>query len=145
MAISDILIRGIYRIDLFCKVVCGKFALSERMKERASLESTINKARLFICSLNDIFLFKCMTERDGDLIDCFRMATEYELNWGAVLDEAVEQSVRGRGTWITWVTDRMEELDERGVNIPVLNKMIALSDELMNRRAKETEERDPDI
>jgi hypothetical protein len=93
MALSHILVRGSIRVDLFCKLVCGKFALSDGMRERASGDIVLNKVRLLICSLNDIFLFKCMTERDGDLADCQKMATDYTLDWNAVLDEAVKQSV----------------------------------------------------
>jgi hypothetical protein len=141
MALSDILIRNEYRADLFCRRVCGKFALSEKMKERASLVLTLNRSRLFICSLNDIFLFKSMTERAGDLSDCFNMATEYELDWGAVLDEATEQCVNERGVWITWITDRTEELHERGVNIPILERMISLSDEYIEKWGQELEQR----
>ncbi|MCL2295504.1 MAG: hypothetical protein FWC29_00265, partial [Methanomassiliicoccaceae archaeon] len=81
MALSDILIRGEYRVDLFCQCVCGKFTLSERMIERASIILALNKLKLYICSQSDIFLFKSMTERAGDLEDCFKLATEYELDW----------------------------------------------------------------
>jgi hypothetical protein len=128
MTLSDIMVREEYRVDLFQECVCHKFALSERMKERASLALTLKRSRLFICSLNDIFLFKSMTERDGDLMDCRRMAEGYRLNWNAVLEEAEGQSVGDHGVWITWITERMEKLSEMGVNIPILKKMISLSD-----------------
>lgn len=123
MALSDILIRNDYRVDLFCRCVCGKFALSEKMIGRASLVLTLDRFRLFICSLDDIFLFKSMTEREGDLMDCFNMATEYELNWDAILEEAEGQSVDDRGAWITWITERMILLSERKVKIPILDKI----------------------
>ena len=137
MALSDILIRGEYRVDLFCRCVCGRFALSEKMKERALLVLALNKVKLFICSLSDIFLFKSMTERIGDLEDCFNMAAEYELDWDAILEEAKRQSVGDCGVWITWITNRMEILSERKVRIPILERMISLSDEYMNKLEKE--------
>ena len=141
MALSDILIRGEYRVDLFCRCVCGRFALSEKMRERASLVLALNKVKLFTCSLSDIFLFKSMTERAGDLEDCFRMATEYELEWDAGLEEAERQSVGDHGVWITWITERMELLSERKVRIPILERMLALSDKYMDRLEKEIEGR----
>jgi len=137
MALSHILVRDDFRIDLFCKLVCGKFALSERMMERASLDVSLNKVRLLLCSLNDIFLFKSMTERDGDLIDCQNIATSHVLDWDAILDESVKQSVEDHCVWITWITSRMEELSERGVNIPILKKMMSLSDECLQKLENE--------
>ena len=144
MALSDILIRDEYRVDLFCRHVCGRFALSEKMKERAPFVLALNKVKLFVCSLSDIFLFKSMTERIGDLEDCFNMATEYELDWDAMLEEAKRQSVGDCGVWITWITDRMELLSERKVRIPILERMISLSDEYMNILEKEIKGRYPD-
>jgi hypothetical protein len=35
----------------------------------------------------------------------------------------------------------MEELNERGVNIPILKKMISLSDEYIEKWGRELEER----
>jgi len=133
MAISNILIRDKYRADLFCGCVCGKFVLSERMKERATLVLALKRIRLFTCSLSDIFLFKSMTERDGDLTDCYKIATEYEPDWDSMLDEAERQSVGDHGVWIDWITDRMEKLAEKGAYIPILDKMISLSEEYIKK------------
>lgn len=141
MALSDIHVRNEYRIDLFCRCVCGKFALSENMRVRASLVLALDRLKLFVCSLSDIFLFKSMTERAGDLEDCFNMAAEYELDWDSVLNEAEMQSAGGHGVWITWITERMELLSERKIRIPVLEKMVSLSDEYMERLEKEIVER----
>ena len=137
MALSDILIRDEYRVDLFCRCVCGKFTLSEKMVMRAPVILALNKLKLFICSQSDIFLFKSMTERAGDLEDCFKLATEYELDWDAVLEEAERQSAGNHGVWITWITERMELLSERKIRIPILERMILLSDEYMARLEKE--------
>ena len=142
MAMSDILIRGEYRVDLFCQYVCGKFALSKKMRERAIPVLALNRLKLSVCSLSDIFLFKSMTERIGDIEDCFNMAAEYELDWDAVSDEAEIQSAGDHGVWITWITERMELLSERKIRIPILERMIALSDEYMGKLEKEIEEQE---
>ena len=133
MVLSHILIKDNVRIDLFCKLVCGKFSLSERMRGRASVDILLKNVSLLICSLNDIFLFKCMTEREGDLEDCQRIATSHKLDWNTISDEAVKQSAEGCSVWITWITDRMEELNERGVNIPILKLMRSLADEYIEK------------
>ena len=145
MALTDMLIKDDYRIDLFCKAVCGKFTLSERMRGRASLDLSLSGLRLFVCSPNDIFLFKCMTERKGDLQDCEKVVKSYRMDWDAVLNEAAEQSADEHGMWIRWMTDRMEALCDRGVNIPIMDKMRKLFDEYMDERSIEAEKRNSDI
>jgi len=92
LAVSQIFIRGDFRIDLFLRYVCGKFYLSEGMKERSSLEMKLEKLTLNICSLGDILLFKSMTERDGDLEDSWNITARRRLKWSAILDEARLQS-----------------------------------------------------
>jgi len=141
LTLSHILIRGHIRIDLFCRCVCGKFSLSKKMMDRASVDVSLSRVRLLVCSLSDIFLFKSMTERDGDFLDCLKMTASYSLDWDAILDEAVSQSVDEHSVWITWITKRMEELSEEDANIPILEKMISLSDEYIEKWGKELEER----
>ena len=141
MALSHILLRDNARVDLFCRAVCGRFALSEKMRERASPDLSLNNVRLLVCSLDDVFLFKCMTERDGDLEDCERIARDHALDWNAILDEAVKQCIHENSVWITWITDRMELLAERGVRIPILKKMVSLTDDYIKKWGRELEER----
>lgn len=66
MNLSDMLEREDgYRIDIFNDRVCGKLRLSEgmvsRSKERVRHEGVI----LSSCSMEDILIFKSITEREG--------------------------------------------------------------------------------
>ena len=130
LSIPGILKRDDFRVDLFCKEVCGRFSLSENMKERSTRSDTLsNNLDLFVCSPEDIFLFKTMTEREGDYDDCVAIIRDVkDFEWSVVLDEAQDQSGRGKAVWITWIANRLEEFAERGMNIPILGDIMRLSD-----------------
>ena len=146
LAVSQIFIRGDFRIDLFFRYVCGKFYLSEGMKEHSTFEMKLEKLTLNICSLGDILLFKSMTERDGDLEDSWNIVKSDRItDWDAILDEARLQSSGENSVWITWITDRLELLAERGAKIPILDEMSALSDEYINEWERGLLERNKDM
>jgi hypothetical protein len=145
LAVSQIFIRGDFRIDLFFKYVCGKFYLSKGMKERSQPEMKLERLTLNVCSLEDILLFKSMTERDGDLEDSWNITARRRLKWTAILDEARLQSSGENSVWITWITDRLELLAERGAEIPILDEMRALSDKYINEWERGLLERNKDM
>ena len=66
MNLNQIFIRDDFRIDLFQKEICGRFSISNGMMERAITFIDLEKIKLNFCSNEDIFLFKTMTEREGD-------------------------------------------------------------------------------
>jgi hypothetical protein len=129
LSIPGILIRGDIRVDLFCKEVCGKFSLSEGMMMRASEEKTdLKNIHLKVCSPSDIFLFKTMTERDGDEEDCANIIRDANPDWPMILDEAIKQSENGKPVWITWIAERLETFAEKNIDIPILDEIIGLAD-----------------
>ena len=144
LAISQILVRDEFRIDLFCKTVCSKFSLSEGMMKRAGMVGQFGRITLHACSVEDIFLFKCMTERTGDAEDCVRINYERLLNWNVILEEAVEQSRVGQGVWITWITVRLEELEGKGIRVPIMKEMHNLSDKYIEKWENDLMSRNPD-
>ena len=125
--LSYVLTRGDFRIDLFLSRVCSKFCLSEEMIKRAKRVVSLDKITLFNCSNSDIFLFKTMTERPGDLEDCMALARE-NINWQDIKEELMSQiKSSGKDIWITWVGERMDLLEDRGLNIPIrkdIDKLI---------------------
>jgi hypothetical protein len=130
LSLTQILTRGDLRVDLFCRDVCGKFSLSEGMMSRASEEEAgLKRISLRVCSPGDIFLFKTMTERDGDEEDCASIIRDVtDLDWQMILDEAVKQSETGEPVWITWITARLEHFAEKNLSIPILDEMVRLAD-----------------
>lgn len=137
MNLSQIFQREDFRIDLFEKEVCGKFALTEEMQERSEAILSLNKLKVFLCSNEDIFLFKTMTEREGDLTDCISIATTQTINWKIILSELQNQIKRSKqDVWITWVGERLDILEERELDIPIMKDIDKLRDEYFNNLEK---------
>ncbi len=119
MELGKILVRGDFRIDLFLKTVCNGFSLSGGMRSRAAKLHASGNLAVFLCSNEDIFLFKTLTEREGDMEDCISLA-QRGLGWGAILGELQQQiNASGNRIWITWVGERLDALEERGVVVPI--------------------------
>lgn len=126
MNLSQIFQREDYRIDLFEKEVCGKFSLSKRMIERTRNLINLNKVKVFFCSNEDVFLFKTMPEREGDLADC-ESIVRAAVDWKTILEELKRQiSYSGQDVWITWVGERLDLLEERGMVIPIMKEINEL-------------------
>ncbi len=124
--ISQIFMREDFRIDLFQRAVCGEFFLSPGMRQRAIRIMDSDKLSLFLCSNEDILLFKSMTEREGDLDDCLALAKR-GLQWNVILEELRYQMKHtGNKVWVTWVGERLDLLQERGLNIPIMPEIDAL-------------------
>ena len=129
MEIDIILERKDFRIDTFLKTVCKKVQLSNGMKDRAVPILKLEKLNVFLCSNEDIFIFKSMTEREGDLEDCIALI-QRGIKWNNILNEIQSQIRRsGEDVWITGVGERLDLLEEKGLNIPIMKKINKLRDE----------------
>jgi hypothetical protein len=146
LALSQILIRDDFRVDLFCKKVCGRFSLSENMKRRSGSDNIQTKnIELAVCSPEDIFLFKTMTDREGDLDDCSVIVkNKADFEWAAILNEAQEQSKAGQAVWITRIANRLEEFADKEMDIPILGDMIGLADEYIAEWERDLLSKDTD-
>lgn len=144
-AISQMFIRENERIDLFCRYVCSKFSLSKGMKERAVKAIEFGDLKIYACSPDDILLFKTMTERGGDMDDCLNVIARYNVKWDVVLGEAQHQALEGQEVWITWMTVRLEDIEERGIPIPIMDDMRKLSDDYMRKWEAGLLERNPEF
>jgi len=137
MNLSQIFQRDDFRIDLFEKEVCGKFALTKEMKERSEKILDLDNLKVFLCSNEDIFLFKSMTEREGDIVDCINIATMQNINWKVILEELQNQIKQSKqDVWITWVGERFDILEERSLDIPIMKDIDRLRDEYFNNLEK---------
>ncbi len=72
--LSQIFIRADIRIDLFETKVCSQFQLSKGMIQRTELILKLEQLNVSLCSNEDIFMFKTITEREGDLQDCIALS-----------------------------------------------------------------------
>jgi len=138
MELNRILIRDDYRIDVFLKKVCKKFELSEDMIKRSKNLLSLNNISVYQCSNEDIFLFKSMTERPGDLEDCISLIKK-GLNWEWIKSELINQiENNGQDVWITWVGERLDELVSKGLTIPIMKDLNKLRDDFFKKIEKNT-------
>jgi hypothetical protein len=126
MNLSQIFLRDGFRLDIFQKSVCGRFSLSDGMISRAKKAMPLGRLEIFLCSNEDVFLFKTMTERDGDLTDCESIVGA-AVDWGVIIKELKEQISESRqDVWITWVGERFDILEERGMVISIMEELNKL-------------------
>ena len=108
--------RGM-RVDIFVETVCRKIKVTSRMAARSKLHSRYGKLDINLISPEDIFLFKSVTEREGDLDDMARLA-ERGLDWKAILEECTLQS--GDVILEGYLAVRLQELEEqKGIVSPI--------------------------
>lgn len=136
MNLSQIFQREEYRIDMFEKEVCGKFSLTEGMISRAQKILDTDHLKVSLCSNEDILMFKTMTERDGDIMDCESIALA-GVDWKIILKEIKEQiRLSGHDVWITWIGERLDLLEDRGVDIPIMDEINKLRDKFFDELEK---------
>lgn len=132
MNLDRIFSRDDFRIDIFHKTVCKGFSLSGEMIKRAEDVLSLANPKVSLCSNEDVFLFKTLTEREGDLEDCISLA-QRELNWNIVLKELRSQIHSGQDVWITWVGERLDILEEKGLTIPIMPEINRLREEYFEK------------
>jgi hypothetical protein len=127
MKLDKILVKENYRIDVFNKIVCGKLSLSENIIKRSKLIRNYKNISLFVCSNEDVFVFKSITEREGDVDDCQSISLSGP-SWDIMLTEIKNQiKENGSDVWITWFEERLNLLEDRGVVIPIIKDIRKMS------------------
>ena len=133
-SLNQIFVRDDFRIDLFQNNVCDKFSLSENMRKRAQTIIEHKYLRVHIISNEDLFLFKTITEREGDIDDCIQLLQQ-KLSWDDILEELKHQT-KEHNVWITWVAERLNLLQEKNLTIPIMKDIDKLCDEYYNKLEK---------
>ncbi|MHC1754109.1 MAG: DUF6036 family nucleotidyltransferase [Methanosarcina sp.] len=138
-SISQVLEREDFRIDLFQRSVCGKFSVTDSMVERGREYLILKRLAVYLCSNEDVFLFKTMTERSGDIEDCISLAKR-GIEWEIILYELKNQiKLSGQNIWITWVGERLDILADEGLYIPILGEVERLSEEYYENELRKYE------
>jgi len=132
LTVSAVLERKDARIDLFLEKVCGKMIYSKEMVQRSESVFEGNKLKMFSASIEDIFVFKSITEREGDKTDCEEIIKQ-KPNWKTILEEIKEQSKKGEDVWITYINERLIEFEEKGYKIPILKETENLAEEFYKK------------
>lgn len=125
------------RIDVFLKQVGKMLFLTKSMMQRAEKYQTFGKLEVYLVSNEDIFLFKMMTSREGDLYDCDRIMRG-EIDYNSIYKEIVEQSKEEGKRWFFWVYENVCRLeDHNDIHIPIKNKVFALVKKHWQERPKD--------
>src|SRR3989338_83675 len=114
------------RIDVFLKQVGKMLVLTESMMKRSEKYKSYDKLAVYLVSNEDIFLFKAMTSREGDIADCDRIMRE-RIDYDVIYNEIVEQSKEEGKRWFFWVYENSCKLEDyNSIRSPVKNKVFAL-------------------
>jgi hypothetical protein len=116
--------EGYPRVDVFVGTICGKFRLSDSMKERSTCE---RHGRLDFCVMSneDVFLLKSVTDREGDVYDMIQLARADGFHWQTVLEELYGQEGRTQARFCLGLLDSVEIIQERAnIRAPFYNKLV---------------------
>jgi len=117
------------QFDLFYKQVCNGLELTATMRERAQLYAQRGYLSIYLMAPEDIFLFKSITERSGDLADMAVLAG-MRVDWNVILEECAAQ--KKRKIWLAFLYQRLLELrKEHGIEAPLLRKLRSAAEEDM--------------
>jgi DNA-binding transcriptional ArsR family regulator len=113
---------GEMQFDVFGRTVCRKLEVSNRMAARSTMLKAYGNLEIRLISPEDIFLFKGMTERDGDLDDMALLA-QRGLRWEVVKEECMLQ--KKRQIWELFLFVKLEELEKRhGIRAPIKEELL---------------------
>ncbi|PIU22572.1 MAG: hypothetical protein COT14_00485 [Candidatus Diapherotrites archaeon CG08_land_8_20_14_0_20_30_16] len=127
--IAEILVRDDFRIDLFNNKVCGNLSLSDTIKTRSKLAIDLKNLKLYCFSPEDIFVFKSITERDGDILDSEKII-QIGIDWSIIYSEILSQiKEHDKEAWVTYFVGRLEALIDKGFDIPIYKDSRKLAEE----------------
>ena len=118
--------EGFPRWDIFVDVVADALHLTGGMEERSEGERVFENLHLHLLSLTDIFVFKAVTDREGDLEDAALIARQGAVDWQQVLDE-VERQEEQTGQYFSFaVLDTLDLLADRyGIEAPIRSRLAS--------------------
>ncbi|MFB6209189.1 MAG: transcriptional regulator [Candidatus Nanohaloarchaea archaeon] len=118
--------EGSPRYDIFLQAVAGKLELTESMKQRVDRSFNYGNLELHLISLSDIFLFKSITEREGDLEDAALIIRQTGIKWDDLLEETKRQDSLTGQLFSFAVLDTIDILKQReSIDPPIHQKLIS--------------------
>jgi hypothetical protein len=118
--------EGLPRWDIFVETVAGQLQLTEAMIERCDQSFEYATLNVHLLSLTDIFLFKSITEREGDLEDVALIAQQADLDWEGIFEEIkTQEDLTGRFFSFA-VLDTLDVLEERyDIVAPIRDRLVS--------------------
>ncbi|MEO7397490.1 MAG: DUF6036 family nucleotidyltransferase [Ilumatobacteraceae bacterium] len=100
-------------LDVFERTIMeDRFVLTDSMAERATEVRKHGRLTVRLCSNEDIFLFKSLTSRPGDIPDIMRLV-QTGLDIPVMAQELRSQPVRKGKAWPDHVVEQLEKLEVR--------------------------------
>jgi len=113
-----------FQFDIFLKRVCNALELSNAMVGRAKKYGRFGKLQLYLLTIEDVFLFKSVTERDRDMEDMLTLLRK-GINENVVMEECRNQRIKSGRIWETFVVTKIEEIEAKyKITIPWKKKLI---------------------
>ena len=118
--------EGSPRWDIFVETVAGQLQLTEAMIERCDQSFEYGNLHVHLLSLTDIFVFKSITEREGDLEDVALIAQQADLGWEGIFEEIkTQEDLTGRFFSFA-VLDILDVLKERyDIVAPITDRLVS--------------------
>ncbi len=114
------------RWDVFLKIVADSLHLTPGMKTRSDKKKKYGNLRVHLLNLTDIFLFKAITEREGDLEDCALIVRQENIDWKTLMKEIKEQEKRTEKYFSFAVLDTFDLLMDRyDIKIPIQEQLAS--------------------
>lgn len=119
-----------FQVDIFLRQVCRALEITERMEKRAEFFGSFGNLDVYLIAPEDIFLFKGITDREGDLLD-MRTLADRGINWNVIMEECRLQEKRR--IWEYFLVKRLAELkDKHGIDAPITKELWKVAgDELI--------------
>jgi DNA-binding transcriptional ArsR family regulator/DNA-binding PadR family transcriptional regulator len=117
---------GFPRWDIFVETVAGQLQLTDAMIERCDQSFEYGNLEVHLLSLTDIFVFKSITEREGDLEDVALIARQADLDWEQILEEIETQEDRTGQLFSFAVLDTLDILEDRyDIVAPITDRLVS--------------------
>ncbi|CCQ36806.1 ArsR family transcription regulator / DUF2204 family protein [Natronomonas moolapensis 8.8.11] len=118
--------EGCPRWDIFVEAVAGQLQLTPAMIERCDQSFEYDNLHVHLLSLTDIFVFKSITEREGDLEDAALIARRADLDWESIFREIKAQEDRTGQLFSFAVLDTLDVLEERhDIVAPITERLVS--------------------
>lgn len=118
--------QGFPRWDIFVGTVADSLKPTQDMKQRVDQTRRFGNLKLRLLSLTDIFVFKSITDREGDLEDNALIAQQGEIDWPKILDEIQTQEELTEQYFSFAVLDTLDLLKDRyDIRAPIHQDLIS--------------------
>lgn len=117
--------QGFPRWDIFVETVAGNLQLTEPMRTRTDETRRFDHLTLHLLTVTDIFLFKAITDREGDLEDAALLARQGAIDWDEVFAELQRQEALTDRYFSFSVLDTLDLLKDRyDIAVPIHDRLI---------------------